>query len=186
MTRLPLYDIIDTQQQLNIKVIMARTKEEIQEYHNRWRREARRKRGLQKQGRKELSEEDKLKAIERKKEYIKQYNKDNPWKTRPLIKRILWSAKKRAKIKNVPFNLTEEDIIIPEFCPYLGIKITEHSDRYDKRGSVASLDRIIPELGYVKGNVEVISHQANTMKSNATKEQLLLFAKIIMERYSES
>jgi hypothetical protein len=41
------------------------------------------------------------------------------------------------------------------------------------------LDKIIPELGYVKGNVRIISTLANTMKSNATKDQLLTFAKNI-------
>jgi hypothetical protein len=41
------------------------------------------------------------------------------------------------------------------------------------------LDKIIPELGYVKGNVRIISTLANTMKSNAIKDQLLTFAKNI-------
>ena len=41
------------------------------------------------------------------------------------------------------------------------------------------MDKIIPELGYVKGNVRIISTLANTMKSNATKDQLLTFAKNI-------
>ena len=48
-----------------------------------------------------------------------------------------------------------------------------------KKGAVPSspsLDRIIPELGYVPGNVQVISHQANTMKSNATLKELKAFA----------
>jgi hypothetical protein len=35
-----------------------------------------------------------------------------------------------------------------------------------------SLDKIIPSLGYVKGNVAVISWKANVMKSNLSIDML--------------
>lgn len=35
-----------------------------------------------------------------------------------------------------------------------------------------SLDRIVPSLGYVPGNVAVISHRANRIKSDATADEL--------------
>jgi hypothetical protein len=35
-----------------------------------------------------------------------------------------------------------------------------------------SLDRIVPEKGYVAGNIRVISQRANRIKSNATVEEL--------------
>lgn len=111
-------------------------------------------------------------------QWRRQYTKDHP------EKRLLWAAKKRAKEHNLPFNLEENDIIIPLYCPYLGIKLSTTSQRGDSRENVCSLDKIVPNLGYVKGNVEVISHLANTMKSNATKEQLLKFANEIQRRYS--
>lgn len=40
-----------------------------------------------------------------------------------------------------------------------------------------TIDKIIPNLGYVKGNVWVISAKANRMKSNATVEELELLVK---------
>ncbi len=79
-------------------------------------------------------------------------------------------AKSRAKLKGVPFTITYDDIVIPEFCPVFGIKL-----EFNKGGPKAnspSLDRIIPELGYVPGNVQVISHRANTIKNDATLEEL--------------
>lgn len=37
-----------------------------------------------------------------------------------------------------------------------------------------SVDRIIPELGYTKGNVRVISNRANLLKNNASIEEIEL------------
>lgn len=90
------------------------------------------------------------------------------------------------KAKGLPFNLEREDIIVPELCPYLGIKLDMGGvPKGQSRKHVASLDRIKPELGYVKGNVEVISHLANTMKNNASDRELFNFALEIMRRYDD-
>ena len=94
-------------------------------------------------------------------------------------KRMIIAAKSRAKNKNLPFNITEDDIVVPTHCPILGFEL-EISNTNPSFNS-PSLDRIIPELGYIKGNVRVISHMANAMKSSATPEQLLTFAKWIIE-----
>jgi uncharacterized protein YfkK (UPF0435 family) len=83
---------------------------------------------------------------------------------------MLGEAKMRAKAKGLPFNLELSDIIIPEVCPVLGIPIRGAADRFDYQS--ASLDRLIPKLGYVKGNVNVISMRANTVKNNSTYEEL--------------
>lgn len=120
---------------------------------------------------------------ERFKKYQKEYNKLHPWSTKPIKKRLIYNAKKRAKDENVDFNITEEDLIVPEYCPYLGIKLESSQPRGSSRRFVASLDRVDPTKGYVKGNIEVISHLANTMKNNATPEQLIKFAKEVLKRY---
>lgn len=83
---------------------------------------------------------------------------------------LLRSARLRAKTKNLPFNLKIEDIVVPELCPVLGIPL-KHGEG-DVCASSPSLDRIIPELGYVVGNIQVISHKANTIKNNATYEEM--------------
>jgi len=99
----------------------------------------------------------------------------NPLKD--LRYRMLSGAKRRAKTKGFTFNLTLDDIPeIPEYCVVLGIKIEPNPDKVVWNNS-PSLDRIDSSLGYVKGNVRIISHRANSLKSNATVEELLLVLK---------
>ena len=45
-----------------------------------------------------------------------------------------------------------------------------------------TLDRIIPELGYVAGNIAVISHLANTIKQNCTDPSIFRRLADYMER----
>jgi len=90
----------------------------------------------------------------------------------------MWYKKKNDKVFD--FNLDIEDIIIPTHCPYLGIEL---STNFDDRNNphYYSLDRIDSSKGYVKGNVQVISLMANIMKNNASKDQLIVFAKNILK-----
>ena len=94
-------------------------------------------------------------------------------------RQIHYSAKKRALEKNVPFELTREDLKqlyenIPKKCPILGIKL-EHTKigttKYQTDNS-PSLDRMIPHKGYVKDNVMIISALANRIKQDANSDQI--------------
>lgn len=78
-------------------------------------------------------------------------------------------AKARAKRKSAPFSLTPKDIVIPSICPILGIPLEQNEKEIDD-GS-PSVDEIIPGLGYVVGNVAIISHKANSIKSDGTAEE---------------
>ena len=118
---------------------------------------------------KKLKEEKDNKRISKKRKLnMKKY------KETPIEKLILSRAKSRAKRLKILFDLKVEDIIVPDKCPILGIPIYRSDEG---RVNSPSLDRIIPEYGYTKHNVQVISNRANTLKSNATPEELLLFAK---------
>lgn len=89
------------------------------------------------------------------------------------------AAKSRAKKKKLLFNLELSDIVIPEICPILKIPLTTH-DKVHGENSM-SVDRIFPHLGYVKNNIQVISHKANRMKNSATLEELELFARWVLD-----
>ena len=41
-----------------------------------------------------------------------------------------------------------------------------------ERDRTPSLDRFVPNLGYVKGNIRVISFRANRLKSDATIDEM--------------
>lgn len=88
--------------------------------------------------------------------------KFNRWKASAISKGITW-------------DLVIDDLDWPKTCPYLDVVLNYGSD--DKADNVASLDKIIPEKGYIKGNVQIISNLANRMKSSASYDQLLTFSK---------
>jgi len=84
---------------------------------------------------------------------------------------VLTRVKSRAKSLKVPFDLTIDDIIIPVICPILGLKL-KYNEGTGPKDNAPSIDRIIPELGYVKGNVVMISNRANRIKSNASLDDM--------------
>ena len=98
-------------------------------------------------------------------------------------KSLLESAQNRARAKGLPINITLEDIVVPTHCPILGIKLEKSEIKASEASP--SLDRIVPEKGYVKENIQVISKKANIMKSNATFSELLSFAKWVSENIKE-
>jgi hypothetical protein len=91
-------------------------------------------------------------------------------------KTMLMRARKRAKKNNIPFNLTEDYLksIYPSdmICPVLGFEMSVGKDENGWADTSPSLDRIIPEKGYVQGNVVVVSMRVNSIKTNATPDEL--------------
>lgn len=93
--------------------------------------------------------------------------------------RELWrKAKDRSEKKNIPFTIQIEDVIIPNVCPILGIKL--EFGKNIPTGSSPSLDRVKPELGYTPDNIVVISHRANMLKSNGNAQEHLKIAKFLI------
>lgn len=83
------------------------------------------------------------------------------------------NARRRAELRGLPFDLAADELMCPDKCPALGVSLSY--DMGKGRGGrwfSPSLDRVIPERGYVKGNVRVISKKANTIKSNASADEL--------------
>ena len=88
---------------------------------------------------------------------------------------LFHNAKHRAKKKGIPFTISMDDIIIPTLCPLLEIPILlDTGDKHSPNNP--SLDRIKcdPAIGYVSGNIQVISSRANWLKADASIEELEL------------
>jgi len=106
---------------------------------------------------------------------VRDWHRDNPQRSYVL------AAKKRARIAGLPFNLEDCDIVFPDLCPALGIPIyLEHTDGPRRRtDNTPSLDRLVPDKGYVRGNVRIISWRANRLKNDATLEELKLLVNYV-------
>lgn len=140
-----------------------------------------------------------LKDKEQRKLYHREYNriymrewgrnnkerlskKEANWRGKNPKSRLLSSTRQSARLKGLEHNIEVSDLSLPILCPLLGITI-DYSAGNGKTMEKPSVDRIDPSKGYIKGNVEVVSSLANTMKSKATPEQLIYFAKEILKRY---
>lgn len=123
-----------------------------------------------------LKNRDRL--IEYRKVHAKQIRKESP------VKAMLASAKARAKQFNLDFDLSDVDIELPTICPVLNIPLQINEGT--RQNNSYSLDRIDPNKGYTKGNVQVISALANSMKTDASSEHLLAFAEWVFKTYKET
>lgn len=94
-------------------------------------------------------------------------------------------AKSRAKERNLEFDIELNDIVIPKLCPILGIELKEKRGKSGGNNNSPALDRIDNSKGYIKGNVQVISHLANMMKTCASNSELLSFAKWVMSNVTD-
>lgn len=140
-----------------------------------------------------LKNPDKVKEIKRKnyekykdrnkikrKEYI---DKNWPRSQFGLTKR---NAEVNAKVRKIPFNLTTKDLhevydIQNGVCALSGLSFIRGNGTGPSIFTIG-LDRIVPALGYVKGNVRFILHGLNALKSNGTDEDVFKIIRAVSER----
>jgi hypothetical protein len=97
---------------------------------------------------------------------------------------LYYNARQRARRNNLPFDLKVSDIFVPDFCPVLGMRL-EVSDKIISPNST-TLDKIVPKLGYIRGNIQVISNRANSMKHDASISDMMLFARWVLNNFEET
>lgn len=91
-----------------------------------------------------------------------------------VLANVIWiNAKRRAEKKGLLFDITVKDVfdlIGDGTCPVFETPYALNLRR--QGGASASLDKLFPELGYIKGNCFVISELANRIKTDASAEQV--------------
>jgi hypothetical protein len=79
----------------------------------------------------------------------------------------LWmDAKKRARLRNLEFSISVNDIVIPAACPVFGTSLTAGTNT--RKDDSPTLDRIDNKIGYVPDNIAIISWRANRLKSDGS------------------
>ncbi len=76
---------------------------------------------------------------------------------------MISQSRASAKKRGIEFSLVPADVFVPEYCPVLGLKLERGIWRV--QDASPTIDRLDSSKGYVRGNVAVISHRANSIKS---------------------
>lgn len=102
---------------------------------------------------------------------------------------LLTSLKSRAKQQGVPFNIDEEYLkSLPlNQCPITKVKMIppwECKQRFHPHK--ATIDKVVPKKGYIKGNIAWVSFEGNLLKSNHSIETLEATARFIRKFTSQS
>lgn len=102
---------------------------------------------------------------QRKQKTLARRNEERPW--RGAIARA-----SKYKLPIDPLKRLMAAHPIPNKCPVLGIPLERNKNGKTGSPNSPSIDRIVPEVGYIVENVRVISQRANSLKGNATLEEL--------------
>lgn len=119
------------------------------------------------------------------------HKKTKQWKYDDLrgykIYRMLQHAKERAKKQNVPFNITEEDFNSfreLDYCPvFPWIELSWDNPKL--ADDSPTIDKIVPKLGYVPGNVRILSWRANRIKLDSSIDEIVALAEDVLRRIEQ-
>lgn len=107
-------------------------------------------------------------------------NESNEYRNRKPLKQLMAGARHSAKRRGLEFSISEADLDIVAVCPVLGIELDwTYGGKAKVKGNCPSIDRVDNSVGYIPGNVFIISFRANSLKSNATLQELEAIATYI-------
>lgn len=94
-------------------------------------------------------------------------------------KQIFDKRKRLAKLRGIPFTIEFDEVfkLAGDKCPVFNTPLSWCELGGKPKANTPSLDKMIPELGYVPGNVFWVSYRANSIKTNATMEEISMVLK---------
>lgn len=104
------------------------------------------------------------------------YNNKGKKRVRTYAQRMrsrVAQTKSRSLRAGIPFSITVDDLALNKVCPLLEIPLTFDG----ARNNTPSIDRIKPELGYVPGNVRIVSFKANRWKNDMSLDDAKMLVK---------
>lgn len=113
----------------------------------------------------------------------KRYRSNNPLNVRSS--KMVFEARSKSLIKNLPFNIDFQyvyNLCKTGKCDITGIGFNTTSG---KNPCSPSLDRIVPKLGYVRGNVRVILWALNAFKNEWSDSEIYPIAKQFCKSYEQ-
>lgn len=121
-------------------------------------------------------EKTKRKTVQQRLDYGRKYQAEKRKDFNYRIKMLVNASKQRARLKGIEHNITVEDVLelypVDGKCPVFGITLEFGNAGF--RDNSPSIDKIDPNLGYTKDNIQIISWRANRLKVDATIEELEL------------
>jgi hypothetical protein len=99
---------------------------------------------------------------------------------------MVYSAKTRARRKNIPLTIEAKDIFIPEACPICDTALKVSNGGVGSASdSSPSLDRIDSRQGYHPRNIWVLCNRCNQQKNNATPAEMYRVADAVYAKIRE-
>lgn len=139
--------------------------------------------GLSRQRIKQICQRHKLpntvavRARSRAKTYFEKWGVKEATDLYTVCREKFRAKKANATRVGIPWTVCFGDLTWPKTCPILGISLNYFAEEREE-GS-PSFDRIDPNLGYVAGNVQIVSWRANRIKNDGSAQEHRLIAEYL-------
>lgn len=100
--------------------------------------------------------------------------------------RVGYSLKHARQKQGIEWEITSEDLADlweqqGGRCAISNLIMTHHRDGSGNKAFNASIDRINPEVGYLKQNVQLVCYTVNILKHNLSPDEFFFWIKSIYE-----
>lgn len=103
------------------------------------------------------------------------------------LTKLYQQSKSKRVGTDVTFSITLDEIIAlweaqNGRCALSNVPMTHHKDGQGRKDFNASLDRVVPERGYIAGNVQLVCDRANTMRHTLSMDMFYWWIKCIYDQ----